>query len=264
MLTSARSALRIADQRAGLHAQQRVVRLVILAVHVVRVVGGDERRTDLLGDLDQLRVGVALRRQPVILQLDEQVVLAEDLLQAPCLLQRTLLVALQQRLQHVPTQAAGGGDEAVVVLLQQLPVHARLVVVALEEGQAGELDEVAIPLVGLGQQGEVVVELLATFRVATRVVDSATPRRPLVARLERHVRLGADDRLDTLLATLLEEVEHAVHVAVIGDAEGRLAILHRLGHQLVEACRTIEHRELGVDVQVGERVAHGADLLELA
>jgi hypothetical protein len=203
--------------------------------------------------------------QPVVLHLDEQVVLAEDLLQAPCLLQRTLLVALQQRLQHVPTQAAGGGDEAVVVLLQQLPVHARLVVVALEEGQAGELDEVAIPLVGLGQQGEVVVELLATVGVATRVVDSAAARGPLVAASRRPCTASVPMiGLMPCLRHSLKNVEHAVHVAVIGDAEGGLAILHRLGHQLVDTGRTVEHRELGVDVQVGERVAHGADLLELA
>ena len=68
--------------RAGLHAQQRVVRLVVFAVHVVAVVGGEQRRADLAGDLDQLRVGVALRRQAVVLELDEEVVLAEDLLQA--------------------------------------------------------------------------------------------------------------------------------------------------------------------------------------
>ena len=83
-------ALRIAISAPGLHAQQRVVRLVVLAVGVVRVVGGEQRGADPLGDLDQLRVRVALRRQAVVLQLDEQVVLAEDVLQPAGLLERAL------------------------------------------------------------------------------------------------------------------------------------------------------------------------------
>jgi len=253
--------LRVAEQRPGLHAQQCVVRLVVLAVHVVRVVGRDDGGADLLGDLDQLRVGVALGLQPVILQFDEQVVLAEDLLQPPCLLHGALLVALHQCLQDVATQAPGGGDQAVVVLLEQLPVHARLVVVALQERQAGQLDEVAVPLVVLGQQGEVVVQLLATLGVAARVVDPAATCRALVAAVVGHVGLGADDRLHALLAALLEELEDAVHVAVISDTQARLAILHRLGHEFVETGRAVEHRELGMDMQVGERVAHDADLL---
>ena len=248
--------LRVAERRAGLHAQQRVVRLVVLAVHVVRVVGGDQRGADLAGDLDELRVRVALGLQPVVLQLDEQVVLAEDLLQPPGLVERALLVALQQRLQHVPAEAAGGGDQPVVVAPEQLPVHPRLVVVALHERQAGQLDEVAIALIGLGQQREVVVELLAALGVAAGVVDAAAPRRTLAAILVGHVRLGADDRLHALGAALLEELEHPVHVAVIGDAERRLAVGDGLGDEIVEARCAVQHRELGVDVEVGERIPH--------
>ena len=61
-----------------------------------------------------------------------------------------------------------------------------------------ELDEVAVALVALGQQREVVVELLAALGVAAGVVDPAAARRALAAGLVRHVRLGADDRLDAL------------------------------------------------------------------
>ena len=146
-----------------------------------------------------LRVGLALGRQAVVLQLDEQVVAPEDVLQPAGLLQRALLVALQQRLQDVAAEAAGGGDEALVVLREQLPVEARLVVVALEEGPAGELDQVAVADVVLGQQREVVVELLAALGVAAGVVDAAPAGRALAAVVVGHVGLGADDRLDALL-----------------------------------------------------------------
>ena len=56
------------------------------------------------------------------------------------------------------------------------------------------------------------------------------------------------------LLALLVELERAVHVAVVGHADRRLTVGDRLGHHLVEARRLVEHRELGVDVKVGERI----------
>ncbi len=256
-------ALGVGQQRTGLHAQQRVVGLVILLVRVVAVVGGQQRSADLLGDLDQLRVGLALRWQPVILQFDEQVVAPEDVLQTSSLLDRALLVAVQQRLQYVAAEAAGGGDQAVGVLLQQLPVHPRLVVVALHERQARQLDQVLVAGLVLGQQGEVVVELLAALGVAARVVDAASPSGSLAAVIVGHVGLGTDDRLDALLVALLVEVQRAVHVAVIGHPDCRHPVGHRFGHHLVESRRPVEHRELGVDVEVGEGIGHGSLIFEL-
>jgi hypothetical protein len=43
---------------------------------------------------------------------------------------------------------------------------------------------------------------------------------------------------------------------VVGDPEGGLAVGGGGGHQLVEARRAVEHRVLGVDVEVGERISH--------
>ncbi len=89
-------ALRVVDRAAGLHAQQRVVCDVVFLVGVVAVVGREERRVQLLGDLDQLRVGALLVAEAVVLQLDEEVVAPEDVLQPRRALQRALVVALEQ------------------------------------------------------------------------------------------------------------------------------------------------------------------------
>ena len=43
---------------------------------------------------------------------------------------------MQERLQHVPTQAARGSNETFAVLLEQFPVETRLVVIPLEKRQA--------------------------------------------------------------------------------------------------------------------------------
>ena len=156
---------------------------------------------------------------------------------------------------HHAAQAAGCRDETVVIALQQLPVDARLVVVTLEVGGRRELDEVPVALCGLSEDGQVVVELLASLPLAARVVDAAPPYRALVTGLRCHVGLGADDRRDAALAALFVEVEDAVHVAVIGDRQSGLAIGHRSGNQISDPRRPVEHRVLGVRVQVDERCA---------
>ena len=90
-------------------------------------------------------------------------------------------VGPDERLQHVAAEAAGGGDDALAVLVEELPVDLRLAVVALQEGPAGELDEVAVAVIVLGQRGQVVVGLAAALALAAGVVHAA----PHVRRSER-------------------------------------------------------------------------------
>ncbi len=163
------------------------------------------------------------------------------------------LVARQQCLQHDTAQASGRGDQPVVVSLEELPVDPRLVVVALEVRRRGQLHEVAVALDVLRQEGQVVVELLPALDVATRVVDPAAPHRALVARLARHVGLGADDRHDAAVAARLVEVEDPVHVPVVRDAERGLAVGHRGLDELADPGGPVEHGELGVGVQMRKR-----------
>jgi hypothetical protein len=191
--------------------------------------------------------------QPVVLELDEELVASEDVLQATGQLEGASLIAGEQRLQHDAAEAPGRGDEPLVVDLEQLPVHPRLVVIPLEVGGRRELDEVAVAGGRLRKQGQVVVKLVTASVVAACVVHAATPDGPLEPRVRRHVGLGADDRRDPLLAALLVEVEDAVHVAVVGDGERRLTVGDGRGHDVPDSGSAVEHRVLGVGVQVGKR-----------
>ena len=98
-------AVGVGEEGAGLHAQEGVVGDRVLTVGVMAVVGGEERRVNAPGDLNQLWIRPVLVGDPVVLQLDEEVVPAEDVLQAGCLLLGPLDVARQQRLQHHAAQA---------------------------------------------------------------------------------------------------------------------------------------------------------------
>ena len=57
------------------------------------------------------------------------------------------------------------------------------------------------------------------------------------------------------LARLVER-QDAVHVAVVGDAERRLAVGGGRRHHVVDPGRAVEHRVLGVHVAVAEAAFH--------
>jgi hypothetical protein len=71
------------------------------------------------------------------------------------------------------------------------------------------------------------------------------------------IHLRANNRLNALIATASVEVENAVHIAVVGDPERGLAIHGRRMNHVIEARRPVEHRVLGMDVEMGERISHG-------
>jgi len=201
----------------------------------------------------------------VVLQLHVQRVAPEDVLQASGPAAGLVVVAGQQGLLNHAAEAPGGGCQALGVVGEHLPVHPGLVVVALEEGPAGQLEQVAVAGVAVGQQGQVVVELPAALAVVAGVVHlgvlGPVAIGTLVTALERHVGLGADDRLDAVRLAGPVEVEDAVHVAVVGDAQRRLAVGCCRRDHLIDARRAVEQGVLGVGVQVHERRCHAALLL---
>ena len=68
-----------------------------------------------------------------------------------------VVAILEQPLAEARGQAAGEGDHALVVALELPHVDRRLAPVqAFQEARRGELDEVAVALVGGGKQGQVV------------------------------------------------------------------------------------------------------------
>ena len=155
----------------------------------------------------------------VILNFNEEIVLAKNVLQPSCVSFRARDVAFQHLLQYVATQTSTRCDDAFAVSLQQFPVHSRLVVVALKKCKARQLDEILVPDVVLGEQCEVVVHLSPAFGFATRVINSTASRWTFRPMLVRHVRLGANDWLNTFFFALFIKIDNAIHVAVIGHAK---------------------------------------------
>ena len=192
----------------------------------------------------------------VVLQLHVGAAGAEDVPQAPGVAERRIEVVPQQRLADVAPEAARARQDALGVLGQDLPVHLGLVVVALEEGSAGDLDEVAVARLAIRQQGQVVVELVAGGRLSAAVVHLALPGGALVAALVGHVGLDAQDGLHAAGAAGLVERHDPVEVPVVGYPERRLAVGRGGRHERFDPRGAVEHRVLGVGVQVNEAVRH--------
>jgi hypothetical protein len=153
---------------------------------------------------------------------------------------RVVRPVLLERLGDAPGEAAGERDEPIRVPLEQLEVDPRLVVVALEIAGRGELDQVRVAGVVLGQQRQVRVALLLGLAV---VGD---------------VDLAADQRLDALLRRLPVELDCAGKRAVVGEADRGHLELGGPSRERRDAAGPVEDRVLAMDVEVDEgRLRHG-------
>ena len=235
--------VRVLERVARLDAEERLVRVGVGGGEVVDVTGRDERQLRLGGELDELGVDALLHVEARVLELDVGALAPEDLRQPVEIRAGVGGPVLLERLADAAGEAAGERDQPLRVGLQQLPVDARLRVVALEEAERGELDQVRVALVRLGQERQ--VRVAARARVA--VVGD--------------VDLAADDRLDPLLPGLLVEVDRAGERAVVCERDRGHLELGRPGRERRDPARPVEDRVLAVDVQVDEVGAHGRAIL---
>ena len=239
--------VRVLERVARLDAEQRLVGARVLGAEVVDVARRDGRQVALAGERDELGHDPRLHVEVRVLELDVDLVAAEDLLEPVELGLGVVAAALLERLAHAAGEAARERDQPGAVRLEELPVDARLVVVALEIAERREADEVRVALVRLREQREVRLALL--LRVA--VVGD--------------VDLAADERLHALLARRLVEVDRAGERAVVGEPDRRHVELGGALREVRDPARPVEDRVLRVDVEVNEgRFGHGSTNILLA
>ena len=232
-------ALGVVDRLAGADAEQDVVRLEVGVLQVVDVVGDDELEPEVLRDRLQPDVDDPLIVDALILHLEEEVLAPEDVAVGRGRGDGLLLLLGADAGGHLPLEAAAQADQPLGVLREQLLVDARLVVEPLGVAGRDELDQVVVPLLGLGEQHQVI----------GRFARRAALRAPIA---RRDVDLAAEDRIDPALARLVVKDHRREHVAVLGDRHRRHLQLDRLVEQLLDPARAVEQRILGVQVEVDE------------
>ena len=203
----------VADQLAGEHTQQGIVGLHIVGTEVVGVVGGDQLDAQLGADAGDAGVDDAIFNAAVVLNLQVKVA-AEDTLIPAGHLPGHLGAPLQDRLGNLTAQAGGGHDQPLAVGRQGGLVDAgagkdAAAAHAAQVADAGELHQVAIADGIFGQHHKVVALLLFLLGVINGAIDD--------------IHLIADDRLDARLGAELQQLDGAIHDAVVGKGQGRHA-----------------------------------------
>ena len=229
----------------GLRAQadQAIVRVRVLLLHVMHVVGADQLDAELARPGNQMLVHVHLLGDAVVLELEVIVVRPERLLEPVDGVARLLELALGDQRRHLAGETTGERDEAVLVRGKEFLVDARLVVHALEMGGGDQLDEILVADLILREQDEVMI-LVAAAGVFLGLLFEA--------RTGGHVNFAADDGLDACIHRGLVELDRAEEHAVIGDGQGGEAQFAGALHEPVEAAGTVEQRELRVEMEMDE------------
>ncbi len=236
---------------ARANAQHEVLHLGVFLLEVVHVVGAHALEAHLARQLRQLHVqlrlslaGIADDFGALVLQLDIEILAAKDVDEGLRPLLRLVHFPAVEVLGDDAGDASAGGQDALVEFLQQARRDERLVVEIVHRGLAHDAHEVAVALVGFGQQNHVVA---ARGFVARNFV------------LRREVDLAAKDGLDAGLHGGLVHLGATIHVAVVGDGHrGHAQLLRALAHG-GQAGGAVQQRIFRVHVQVDEaaRVAAG-------
>jgi hypothetical protein len=235
--------LRIRELASRVDAQQHLVRGRVVLVRVVRIVRCHPRDAHLGSDAHEFVVERLLRRESMVLELEietvaEQLPVLRDLATGPG------EIAGDDQLRDLRAQAPGQADDAVGVFGEQLPIRPGLVMETLEPRARRELDEVLVALIGRGEQGE--VEGLLGVLLLGGLGPAIPPE---------EVALHPEDRLDARLPARQIEVQGPVHDSVVRDRTGAHAGGRGRLEHVADTAGTVQHRVLGMCVQMNETQA---------
>ena len=202
------------DVVAGPDAEQDVMGFGLILVDVVEVVGHDQRQAGLGRQPQELLVEPALLGQAMVLELEEEAVLAEDVAVLAGQLAGELPVVGLERPGDLAAETGRQADQALAVAGEVLAIDPRLVVVAVEVGVGHEPAQVPVADVVLGQQDQV-------ERLGVGLALLVGHRPP------GDIGLDADDRLDPLRRGRLVEGDGAVERPVVGQGEAVEPLLGR-------------------------------------
>ncbi len=208
--------LRIVQVRAGLYGQQNLMGSSVVPGQVMAVVGCHQGDSEPFGQVYESGVHRILFRNPVPLDLDEEVFPAEDI-EIPA--QRFfghIGLALQEAYRRLSFQTPCQSDEPFGIASQSLQVHTGFVVEAFQEPDGYYLHEVQVPCLILRQEDQM-VRLVAK---ALGLVQS---------RLTGKVYLASQNGLYSGGLARFVETDHPVHHAVIRD--GQRVHTHLLGQR---------------------------------
>ena len=209
------------------------------------VVGGHQGDIQPLAHIDDAGDDALFVLQAVVLDLQEEIALAEHFFHLPGVFFRLGDAPVQQQFVEVAAQAGRHADKALVVLLEQFIIDAGTVIKAPGEGLAVQVHQVFIAGLVFAQQDQVAVFALGVA---------------LFLHVGAHVDLAADDGMDALRLAGLVKIDHAVQHAVVGDGAGVHAQLLQALGQFLDAAGAVQQAVFRVQVQMREGHGHSSPI----
>ena len=249
LLLGVAQAFGIVHGGVGGEADEAVVGGAVVLVHKVNVVGGHHLHAVLLRQLEdflgiELLLFVQLQAHPRNLRLVEHhlqvIVIAKDLLVPLDGGIGAGGVACDDRPRHLSRQTGGAAYKVCGVLLYDLVRDAGAVVETLYVRGGHYLHQILVAVVVLGQQDQVIV--FAVLLVVDAVVILGN------VHLATHYGLDLREFLG-----YVQEVLHAVHIAVVRDGQARHSQFRSPLEELGNIGHSIQDGVLGMDVKMDER-----------
>ena len=223
-----------------MYADQDVLELGILPADVVQIVGGDQRNVEPLVQLHQPLVdGRKLRHATMLHQL--KVVAAESLSVPGSRGPGVFHAPLCDETRDLAAGASRENDQSFAVLLEKLPVCSGLIVESLQMRLRNQLDAVMVA-------GGVLREHCEVERA---LVPGVSP----MSASGRDVHLATDYRLDAGVHGNSVKVDGPVEPAVVCNREAVHPELFRALNERFEAAQSVQHAELGVDVEMRKQIS---------
>ena len=235
-------AARVVNGLAGLDAQHDVLGVGIVFAQVMAVIGGHERQAEIFLELEEAGMDAVLHLQSLILNLEKEVLFAENIGECSGGRAGGVVIALGQAFRDFSFEASGEADQAAGMFGEKLLAHARFVIEAVQRGLGRDLYEIAVAFVIFGKHEQMVVGI-------------AFGRRAVVI-FFADVEFAADDGFHARLLSRVDKMDCAKDIAVVGHGHGRHAQLFHALAKLFDITGAVEQGVVRVQVQVDE-LGHG-------
>ena len=166
----------------GGNADQHLLNFGILPAHIVHIVGGYQGIPVSRLKSQQSGVYRLLFRNAVVLQFQIVMFRTKQVAVPQGGLLRLVIIPLQQCLWNFPGQAGRQANQALMVLLQQISVNARLKIKALRIALRNHGNQVFVALFVLAQQNQVIVSLILYRSRSYRVRGATYTSQPIMGR----------------------------------------------------------------------------------
>ncbi len=141
----------VLNRLGGLDANHHVLRVGIVLTEVVAVVGRNQRQSEVPLQLEQSGMDPVFHWEPLVLNFQKEVFLAEDIAVGRTGLPGGRIVPFHQPLRDFPLQATGKPDQPLGMFGEKLLADARLVIEAVQRGFGRNFGEVPVTLFVLGK-----------------------------------------------------------------------------------------------------------------